>query len=166
LGRGGGEGLKDNMDLSHRPNILYQACLDRAHSASVLLDSVRDYPMAMYTAGLAVECIIQAIALNHGATHNARHNLANWLTKCPEALDDTLRGTGEWNLVVALWRNELRYLSFEGLLHHLRERNHVRGLKGSVESLVRTSATRFVSAAGVVQKKGVAEWLRSCTKKR
>jgi hypothetical protein len=93
-------------DLSHKPVVLYHASIERINGARRLVDApIPDYVMAMYQAGLAIECIVQALALRSGATHDARHNLASWLSKCPsnfqEAVKRQLRA--EWNLLVVVW---------------------------------------------------------------
>src|SRR4051794_213849 len=85
-----------------------------------------DYVMASYLAGLAVESILQALALQSGAARDAKHALFNWLSKCPTALHDALKGSAEWNRLVALWDNGLRYLPFAGLLAYFRDKGYVR----------------------------------------
>jgi hypothetical protein len=62
-----------------------------------------DYVLPSYVAGLAVESILQALALQGGGAHDAKHALPNWLSKCPSPLHDALKGSGEWNQLVALW---------------------------------------------------------------
>ena len=123
-----------------------------------------DYVLASYLAGLAVESILQAIALHGGAAHDAKHTLSKWLSKCPAALHDALKGSAEWNLVVALWDNGMRYLSFDGLLGYFRDKGYVRGKKGGIESIVRHVTKGLVDAAEVVHKKGLAIWLVSIKK--
>ena len=120
-----------------------------------------DYVLATYLAGLAVESILQALALHAGGAHDAKHTLSRWLSKCPSALHDALKGSAEWNQVVALWDNGIRYLSFDGLLGYFRDKGYVRGKKGGVESIVRHVTKNLVDAAEVVHKKGLAVWLSS-----
>ena len=79
------------FDLTHKPNVLYLASIERIATARRMIDQQPcDYVMASYLAGLAVESILQAIALHAGASHDARHSLSNWLAKCPAALHDAL----------------------------------------------------------------------------
>lgn len=153
------------LDLSYRPNVLYLASIERMAAARRMIDiKPHDYVLASYLAGLAVESILQAIALRGGAAHDARHSLPNWLSKCPSAMDDALKGSAEWNLLVALWDNAIRYLSFDGLLGYLRNKQAVRGKKGGVESIVRHVTKNLVDAAEDVHKKGLAVWLNSTKK--
>jgi len=110
---------------------------------------------------LAVESILQALALHAGGAHDAKHTLSRWLSKCPSTLHEALKGSAEWNQVVALWDNGIRYLSFDGLLGYFRDKGYVRGKKGGVESIVRHVTKNLVDAAEVVHKKGLAVWLSS-----
>jgi hypothetical protein len=150
------------LDLTYKPNVLYLASIERIAAARRMFDlQPYDYVLASYVAGLAVESILQALALHAGAAPDAKHSLVKWLTKCPTALDDALRGSAEWNHLVAIWDNGIRYLSYEGLLGYLRAKGQVQGKKGGVESKVRQATRELVDAAEVVHKKGLAVWLSS-----
>ena len=112
------------IDLSYRPNVLYLASIERMATARRLVDQGScDYVLASYLAGLTLECILQVIALRDGSAHDARHSLSNWLSKCPPMLHEELKGSAEWNQVVALWDNGIRYLSFDGLLGYSETRD-------------------------------------------
>jgi len=153
------------LDLSYQPNVLYLASIERMAAARRMIDAKpHDYVLACYLAGLAVESILQANALRGGAAHDARHSLSMWLSKCPTALNDALKGSAQWNLLVALWDNGLRYLSFDGLLGYFRKKAYGKGKKGGVESIVRGVTKHLVDAAEVVHKKGLAVWLSSTRK--
>ena len=153
------------LDLSHRPNVLYLASIERIAAAQRMVDEKpHDYVLASNLAGLAVEAIFQALALRAGATHDARHSLSKWLSKCPPSLNDALKGSADWNLLVALWDNGIRYFSFDALLGYLRDKGYVRGKKGGVESIVRHVTKQLVDSAEEVQKKGLATWLSSIKK--
>jgi hypothetical protein len=153
------------FDLSHRPNVLYLASIERMASARRMIDEKpRDYVLASYLAGLAVECIHQALALQGGSAHDAKHSLSNWLSKCPSNMHDAVKGSAEWNELVALWDNGIRYLSFDGLLGYFRNKGYGKGMKGGVESIVRGVTRNLVDAAEAVHKKGLAVWLNSTKK--
>lgn len=150
------------FDLTHRPNVLYLASIERMAAARRMIDlKPHDYVLASYLAGLAVESILQALALQTGAPHDAKHTLTKWLSKCPSSIHEALKGSGEWNRLVALWDNGLRYLSFDGLLGYFRNKGYVRGRKGGVESIVRQVTKELVDSAETVHKKGLAIWLSS-----
>ena len=153
------------LDLSHRPNVLYLASIERMGSARRMIDEKpHDYVLASYLAGLAVESILQALAVQGGSAHDARHSLSNWLSKCPSTMHDAVKGLAEWNELVALWDNGIRYLSFDGLLGYFRKKGYGKGLKGGVESIVRGVTKNLVDAAEMVHKKGLAVWLSSTKK--
>jgi hypothetical protein len=153
------------LDLSHRPNVLYLASIERMTAAQRMIDDKpHDYVLASYLAGLAVESILQALALHGGAAHDARHSLSNWLSKCPSSLHEALKGSADWNLLVARWDNGIRYLSFDGLLGYFRNKGYVHGKKGGVESIVRAVTKDLVDAAEVIHNKGLAVWVSSTKK--
>jgi hypothetical protein len=148
------------LDLTYRPTVLYLASIERIDTARRLADAAPyDYVVASYLAGLAAESILQAVALHNGAAHDAKHSLARWLSKCPATLNDALKGSAEWNELVALWDNGIRYLSMDGLLGYYRDKGYVKGKKGGVASRVRAVTRQLVNAAEVVHKKGLAQWL-------
>lgn len=153
------------FNLSHQPNVLYLASIERMDAARRMIDEKPyDYVLASYLAGLAVESILQALALHAGGAHDAKHNLSKWLSKCPPTLHNALKASAEWNLLVALWDNGLRYLSFDGLLGYFKNKGYVHGKKGGVESKVRSVTLNLVDATEVVHKKGLAVWLNSTKK--
>jgi hypothetical protein len=150
------------LDLSHRPNLLYLASIERMAAARRMVDEKPyDYVLASYLAGLAVECILQALAFHGGAAHDAKHSLSKWLSKCPSSLNDALKASAQWNLLVARWDNGIRYLSFDGLLGYFRNKGYVHGKKGGVESIVRAVTKDLVDAAEVIHNKGLAVWVSS-----
>lgn len=152
--------------LAHKPMVLYRASVERIQEAGYCLKG-RHWIAAMYLAGLAVECILQAIALHHGSPHDARHDLTKWLSKCPLSLQDTLKSkeiAGDWNRVATVWYNELRYLSEDGLFGHLRNIGRAKKIKGGREAILKENAKRLVESASAVHKKGLGIWHRFSTK--
>lgn len=153
------------MALSHKSQVLYRASIERMAAAGREFDA-KDYALCMYLSGLAVECILQAIALRFGAAHDARHDLVAWAGKCPTEFQDCIKGSiaADWNRVVALWDNGLRYLPGDGLLGFLRRRGFGLGVAGGPESIVRSAARVLLDAARTVHNRGVAQWLNSTKK--
>jgi hypothetical protein len=150
------------MELSRKPSVLYHASLERiAGSRRAFRD--RDYALAIYLAGLGVECILQAISIRSGSTPDARHDLAAWLAKCPKALRDSIKGSAivDWNRVAAVWDNGVRYLSRDGLLGYLRDKGRSMGIAGGPESVLRVNATRLINSAAAIHKRGIAQWVSS-----
>jgi hypothetical protein len=76
-------------DLSHSPVVLYHASVERRNAACEAL-RCGDYVLSIYLAGLAVECLVQAIARLDDPTYDARHDLAIWLSRCRTSLQDKL----------------------------------------------------------------------------
>ena len=154
------------MDLSRKPEVLYRASLERMAVAWRAFDDAGDYALASYLAGLAVECILQAVALKVGAAHDAAHALPKWLAKCPRGLQDSIKTQvgDEWSLLVSLWENGIRYLSRDGFLGYLRDKGCAVGIRGGPEAVMRKNTKSLVSAADAVHKKGLAQWV-SFTKK-
>ncbi len=68
-------------ELAHKPKVLYHASLERIDEARKAHDS-GDHVLAMYLSGLAVECILQAVAFLDKPIHDARHDLKKWLNRC------------------------------------------------------------------------------------
>jgi len=115
----------------------------------------------MYLGGLAVECILQAISHLDSPKHDARHDLKKWLKSCRPSLQDKIKSEGvseHWNTVVAVWRNNLRFLSEDGLLGYLRDIERDRDISGGREAIIKVNAGRLFMAASVVHKGGVAAW--------
>ncbi len=147
--------------LSRKPVVLFHASLERM-SACRQMFHASDYVLTSYLGGVAVECILQAIAFKLDAPRDARHDLAQWLTKCPEALQNEIRTVApvEWSRMASLWDNGLRYLSYEGFLGYLRDKNATRGISGGPNTVVRENARRLMRSADIIHQKGVAQWLR------
>jgi HEPN domain-containing protein len=150
------------MDLAHNPVVLYHASGERKEAAWAAYDR-KDYALAMYLAGLAVECILQAIALQDDPTHDAKHDLAKWLARCRKSLQNGIKSEAvreHWNRVVRMWRNELRYLSYDGVLGYLRQRNFHRGIAGGPDAIMRVNAKRLLDSTVAVHNRGVVAWDR------
>lgn len=158
-------------DTAYKPMVLYRASIERMDAAqharwrgNVQHGRERcDYVVAMYLAGLAVECVLQAIALLDNPKHDERHDLKRWLSRCPTSLQDAVRSQNaraHWNTVVVVWKNNLRYLSEAGLLGYLRGIERDRGISGGPEAILKMNADRLLESASVVQKKGIVAWDR------
>ena len=148
--------------LTKRPEMLYEASLEYV-DALVELHRDRRGLLAAYVSGLAVECVLQPIALHHGATDDAKHDLRNWLRKCPSVLQRTISETvsTQWSFLNLVWTNRLRYLSRSGLYGHLKALELHRGLKGDQESIFKVNAKTMVDAARAVHNKGIKTWAKT-----
>ena len=149
-------GKQTGATISLRPEVLYPASLERITEADEALECGH-FALSMYLSGLAVECVLQAIAIRGGAAHDAKHDLIKWLKKCPEKLKRTInaRVADDWSTIYAAWNNRLRYLSDSGLLGYLRRKGLTKGIKGRPESVLKENAKRLLASAQAVHKKGV-----------
>jgi len=148
--------------LTHDPRVLYRSSIERNMGAHLAIQS-EDWALGMYLSGLAVECVLQAIALSSDSTYDARHELNKWLSKCPAGLQNTLKSApmrAHWSLVVTRWDNRLRYLSEDGVLGFLR----TAGATGDRSKILRQSGDELLKSADLVHKKGIAAWEEHCKK--
>ena len=121
-----------------------------------------DLVLAYYLGGLAIECILQAIALRQDPSHDSRHDLRRWLGRCPVGLQQALaseRMRTHWTTVATDWNNSLRYFSESALLGYLRKKKRLRRWKGDTQARMNQAVTTFVNASERVFEKGVAQWL-------
>lgn len=150
---------KAGATISSQPRVLHAASVERITEADEVLENGR-YALSMYLSGLAVECILQAIAIRDGAAHDAKHDLIKWLMKCPEKLKDAIRARAadDWSTVNTTWSNRLRYMSESGALGYLRNKGLVRRIKGGHESILKVNAKRLLASAQAVRRKGMIIW--------
>ncbi len=149
-------------DLAHRPEILYAASLEREQAAWAAF-ARSDYVLAIYLAGLAVECILQAIAFKDHPAHEARHDLPQCLARCRRSLQsaiDAVPTWASWSFLVRVWRNEIRYYSSAALIGYLRRFDDVRRISGGPDAIMKTMARRALDAASLIHGKGVVAWTR------
>lgn len=99
-----------------------RASLERMRTAQQLFRN-RDYVMAAYVAGLAVECILRAYRFRLNPQFEGRHDLrrlaeeSRFLTFVPEALRGTARAAlGD---LATRWSNDHRYRSSDALRQFL-----------------------------------------------
>ncbi|HLL90431.1 MAG TPA: hypothetical protein VK324_14120 [Tepidisphaeraceae bacterium] len=150
---------------SRKPTNLYHASIERMQECHRAFDA-HEYVLSAYLAGVAVECVLQALAMAGGQPHDARHDLPKWLAKCPAQLQGQIK-TGaaeEWSLIVALWDNAFRYLSTAGFLGYVRDKQANRGIAGGPDAVVREVSRRIRDAADTIHKRGTAQWLNSTRK--
>ncbi len=152
----------------------YRAGLERMAQAQHLYRHGKgNYALAMYAAGLAVECTLRAFLLRGGNKQfESRHDVlllakesgmlhvdrarleAKGLTE--KQIDE--HETALWasvNDVFILWRNSYRFASEARLLAHLRKMKLYDGIKGDP---LKANALRLVGAAQRFVDKGVLQW--------
>jgi hypothetical protein len=146
-----------DMAISHKPIVLYRASIERMNAAHRAFGD-RDYVLAAYLSGVAVECILQAMASNAGAAQDARHDLGLWLAKCPASFGNQVKGPirSEWSLLVSLWDNSLRYLSSDGMIGYYRRKRATYGISGNPLAIMREITRQIVQSSDMIHKRGVA----------
>jgi hypothetical protein len=149
----------------------YAASTLRSKQARKLYAEGEDYALAMYCAGLAVECLLRAFRWVEDESFEGRHDLAELLKasgflKTDEefmrrkgASDDQIQSIqaglrGAMNEVVVLWHNNLRFADNSGLKAHLRR---IGRLKGKGDPLKR-NALHLIEAAQTILDRGTTLW--------
>lgn len=145
--------------LSLDPRVLRAASIERLGEAE-LVHSHGRWACSAYLSGLAVESLLQSFAGQVGAAHDARHDLRSWLAKSPGGVlaAITARAGPEWSLLTAMWSNDLRYLSEDGLLGWIRRKRLHGRIRGGRESILRTCSRRCLESARLVHSKGLVAW--------
>ena len=161
----------------------YQAGVERMRQARELHRAGGNYALAMYTGGLAAECILRAFRWDKDSSFEGRHDL-----------DDLLKASDLYNInervlrsksipveeiqalamgvkaamseLKILWHNNLRFVPESGLRPYLRGVGRLR-VPRKVKDLLKKNSSDLVDAAQTVVDRGVALWiLRKKSSKR
>jgi hypothetical protein len=150
----------------------YQASLERMQQAHGMYREGKAFALAMYCAGLAVECLLRAFRWTADTTFEGRHDLfellrASRFLKINEDFmrlknrpEDEISASGRnlqgaMNEVVVLWHNNLRFASEASARAFLNRIDRLRGIKGDP---LRKNAGDLLDAAQTVINRGVALW--------
>ena len=153
-------------------NDYYRAALERMRQARLLYQSGDSFAMAMYVAGLAVECILRAFRWRKDATFDGRHDLLrlfkeSGILRLDEELLESkgvdpiqLRTTvvafrAAMNTVVLLWANDYRFASERQLRGRLINMGLHEGKKGDP---LKANALSLLNAAQKIVDEGVVLW--------
>jgi len=71
-----------------------------------------------------------------------------------------MKAQAQWNLLVRIWRNDLRYQSQAGFLGYVRRTPLKQGIRGGRQAIMKRAAAVLVAAAASVHAIGVAHWTR------
>ena len=158
--------------MTFRSEEYFRAATERMRQARELFAAGDSDALAMYCAGLAVECLLRAFRWKKDRSFEGRHDLED-LLKASELLainEERLRRKGEsqeaidevsvtlraaMNEVVVLWHNNLRFASEDSLRAFLKRIGRLRGAKGNA---VRKNASDLLNAGQMVVDRGVALW--------
>jgi len=130
------------------------------------------YALTMYTAGLAVECLLRAYMVTRNRQFESRHDLlllfkeSGILDVDPDKLkakgltDEQIEGHQKtlWssvNEVFILWRNNYRFVSEARLLAHLKQMKLYQRVKGD---LLKAKAYDLLKAAQQFIDRGILQW--------
>jgi hypothetical protein len=149
-----------------------RAAIERMRQAREIHDSKESFALAMYSSGLAVECILRAFRWQKDPSFEGRHDLdelfkASGLLQAHEerarkkrVLEEKIeRFAAEvleaMGVVAILWHNNLRFASEASLRAHLNRIGRLRGIRG--DALKKNSAD-LLAAAEIVVSGGVTLW--------
>jgi hypothetical protein len=150
----------------------YRAATERMRQAREFHDSGKNYALAMYCGGLAVECMLRAYRWQKDTSFEGRHDLDELFRasgflqtheeqarkkRKPEEeiaelalrIREALRGVG------ARWHNNLRFASEDSLRAHLNRIGRLRGIRG--DALKKNSAD-LLNAAQIIVSEGIRSW--------
>ena len=140
------------------PEQYLKAGYERARDAQLLLRKER-YAHALYTSGVAGECIIHAFRTLDDAQFDEGHDLMELLKGCDRRRFDGVRNKfdGAVATLRRLWSNDYRYHSTELVLTRLRKQKLTRGIDGDPVKFYASEAT---DAAQTLIKLGRQLWRR------
>lgn len=154
----------------------FRASLERIRQAHALYRQAESYSLTMYTAGVAVECMLRAFKLLRDPSFDEKHDLPR-LFKASGMLNVDqikLRANGlsngeaenyarelqvSLNEVCLLWSNDFRYASEHRLRAHLKR--HLELPKRANGDLLKGSALQPLRAAQKFVDKGFLLWTAS-----
>jgi len=150
--------------MQFRAEDYYQAGLERMRQALIMYREGDNFALAMYCAGLAVECLLRAFRWTKDTTFEGRHDLGELLRASgllriddehlrrrgaseDEIRDSGLKLHGAMNEVTILWHNNLRFTSEAKLRSFLHGIGRLRGVKGDA---LKKNARDLLEAAQAV----------------
>jgi HEPN domain-containing protein len=158
--------------MKFRAEEYFRAAIERMDQARTLYKRGDSYAYAMYSSGLAVECLLRAFRWEKEPSFEGRHDLYDLLKASNflgvyqshmrrqgmseeriEEYSETLRAA--LNVVIAVWHNSLRFASETSARAFLNRINRVKGIKGNA---LKKNALDLVNAAQTVVSRGVALW--------
>lgn len=154
----------------------YRAATERMRQAREIHDSGKNYALAMYCGGLAVECMLRAYRCQKDTSFEGRHDLAELFRvsgfletheersrkkrKPEKEIERSAAGLLDaMDDVAALWQNNLRFAAENSLRAYLKRIGRLRGIRG--DALKKNSADLLLAAELIVE-----EGARSWTSKR
>jgi hypothetical protein len=161
--------------LDFEPDDYYRAALERIKQSRDFYrrDSKEDlatnhHPLAFYTCGVAIECMLRAFITLRTKEFDGRHDLFILLIqsgllendRASQLDDEELEQlkkelSGDVNKVNRLWNNSLRYASESRIRSHLHELGLDRGIKGDA---LKENLRRLLESSSRIIDRGVLLW--------
>jgi hypothetical protein len=158
--------------MDFNPQHYFRAGTERLGQAQDLYKRGNSYALAMYTAGLAVECVLRAFRWQKDRSFEGRHNLlelfkASGLHQLNEArlqqqgvpFDEIMRLSGELKVAISelgvLWDNKLRFACEDRAAAFLRQIGRLERKKGNA---LKANSLDLLNAAQKIVHRGVALW--------
>lgn len=150
----------------------YASSCERIKQANYLYDEGKSFVLAVYCAGVAIECLLRAFRWQYDQTFEGRHDLMQ-LVKSAKILrikEDLMRKKNipdeeicsqvaefrnNMNTIATIWKNNLRYASEAKFKTELHKLNQLSGIKGDA---VKEKTRQFVQAAQSIHSKGMILW--------
>jgi hypothetical protein len=140
------------------PQEYLAAASDHADVLAPLFDSGH-HALAIYLAGLAVECMFRAFRQKKGLPFTQDHKLSNLGNEAgfPELVQECYRIDFDAAIthLVGAWQNSHRFRSNDVMRRFLKQHNFDRGIKGDY---LRENARRLTSSAILLISLGVKQW--------
>lgn len=154
------------------PEHYFETATQRMRQALYLYQEGNSFALAIYTGGLAVECLLRAFKGRHDSTFDDKHHLLRlFATSGLLNLDREKLRARRWsdtqidehmqvlriavNDLYRLWSNSYRFVSEERLRSHLKRITGFQKIKGDY---LREQARQFLSSAQLFIDKGVVLW--------
>jgi len=156
------------------PEHYFRAGTERMRQAWVLYreEGGESFSLAMYAAGVAVECMLRAFKMLHDPTFDEKHDLLKLFKASRmfsidpdrlrakgvsdhEADEHFLRTQRAVSEVYVLWSNDYRYASEDRLRVWLKLNRLDRGVRGD---FLKERARQLLSASQVLLDRGVVQW--------
>jgi HEPN domain-containing protein len=137
----------------------FEAAKERVGEARQCYEQ-RQYVVAHYLAGLAVECLLRAYRVRRDPRFDARHDL-NLLRKQASFCDfvaprRVVEVSSSLSTILARWANDDRYRSETALRRKMKGAGLDRGVKGD---FLKENSRVIVDAALAVVTEGVRQWV-------
>jgi hypothetical protein len=150
----------------------FQAGLERMRQARLLYQAADSFALCMYTAGLAVECVLRAFRWRKDPSFSGRHDLMELFAASgilptyethmrargadPGEIDqEALELHAAMQVMAVRWANSFRFASEARLRARLKEMGLYRGKKGDV---LKANSLALLGAAQAILDKGVFLW--------